>query len=115
MSFLVVFAGAGVGAVLRYLFTKYANFFKIDYKIGATFAINIVGSFILGMALKNFSANSLMYLLIGTGFCGGLTTFSTFNSELMGLVYDKKYAVFGIYLIASYIVGILAGIIGFYA
>ncbi|GKQ42420.1 putative fluoride ion transporter CrcB 2 [Companilactobacillus sp. RD055328] len=113
MILLLVFVGAAIGAVSRYLFTEYGPFVEADYKIGATFVINIIGSFILGMLLKNFLESSFMYLLLGTGFCGGFTTFSTFNSELMGLFFAKEYKRLLVYGISSYLIGLLAGMLGY--
>ncbi|MGR3741190.1 fluoride efflux transporter FluC [Companilactobacillus sp. DQM5] len=104
----VIFLGTAIGAIGRYLLTKHVNFFNYNYKIGATFLINVLGSLLLGMFYKTYGSNSLLYLLLGTGFCGGFTTFSTFNSELIGLMYERKFFVFSMYAFFSYMTGIAA-------
>lgn len=114
MIILAIFVGTAVGAVIRYLFTQKINLFNLSYKIEATFLINIVGSLILGMLFHTFSSSSIIYLLLGTGFCGGLTTFSTFNSEISGLLFDKNIKIAFLYFVLSYTGGILSGFAGYY-
>lgn len=73
MTVLLVALGAAVGAPLRYLAGQR---WGRDLPAG-TLAVNVVGSFLLGL----FSAWSLgehALALLGTGFCGGLTTYSAF-------------------------------------
>lgn len=113
MIFTYVFVGSAIGAVLRYLVTK-INILKIsNYNIGATFLVNIIGSFMLGVTFKNFGNVSLIYSLIGTGICGGLTTFSTFNSEIIGLIYEKKVYTAVRYGLFSYGIGLICCLIGY--
>jgi CrcB protein len=79
----------------------------------STFAINVSGSFILGFAAmiileKLPPEHQDWYLLIGTGFCGGFTTFSTFEWETFNLVRDGSY-----WQALSYVLGsIVAGFLG---
>lgn len=113
MILAYVFAGSAIGAVLRYLISK-INIFKIsNYNIGATFLVNIIGSFILGMTFRNFGNISLIYALIGTGICGGLTTFSTFNSEIIGLIYENKIYSAIRYGLFSYGIGLIFCLVGY--
>ena len=82
----------------------------------ATLTINITGSIALGMAVVNFLAHPdpnrrAMYLLLGTGFCGGYTTFSTFSFEAIKLLQDGKHAVAGAYVFAS----VVGGLVGMWA
>lgn len=113
MIIVVVFLGAAIGSVLRYLLTENIHIFTNNYKIGATFLINILGSLLLGVLCRYYANDSIVYLLLGTGFCGGFTTFSTFNSEMMGLMYDQKYSWLLIYGLGSYLIGMLFGIVGY--
>ena len=67
----------GVGAVLRLLAT-------LRWREGGTLGVNIVGSALLGV-LVGADAGSDALLVAGTGFCGGLTTFSTYAVEVVAL------------------------------
>lgn len=69
----MVALGAAVGAPLRYL----AGHLWDDRLPLGTIAVNVVGSFLLGL-LAALSLGGSAAALLGTGFCGGLTTFSAF-------------------------------------
>ncbi|ACX72112.1 CrcB protein [Methanocaldococcus vulcanius M7] len=84
---LLIGVGGFFGAVLRYVVSGI-----IPVKFGlptGTLTVNLIGSFILGFLLYSslFAPISTEYkLLIGTGFCGALTTFSTFSYETFALI-----------------------------
>jgi len=71
----------------------------------ATLCINVSGSFLLGLLFAS-GLNSHFQLLIGTGFMGSYTTFSTFKLENIELHLKRKYRLFWSYIGASYILGI---------
>lgn len=76
MDLAAVSIGAVGGALARYQITKYSQ--KNGLTPWSTCAINVLGSTILGgVAGRQISPS--MSLLIGTGFCGSFTTFSTFS------------------------------------
>lgn len=77
----------------------------------ATFAINILGSLLLGL-LTGLSVGPVFSFLAGTGFMGSFTTFSTFNVENVELLREKRYKYFFSYVGVSYILGILAAFLG---
>jgi len=91
MNFLLVFIGGGIGCVLRYIIGL--GFLKITSSLPwATFVSNVVACaifaitmwFISGRALSGHTdaqSETTLKLLILTGFCGGLSTFSTFGYE----------------------------------
>ncbi|MCF6515313.1 hypothetical protein GSH19_03980 [Lactobacillus sp. S2-2] len=108
ITYSLVGLGAGFGALLRYQITNIFKKKTIGYY--GTFLINILGSFLLGLFFATCSTN--LYSLLGTGFCGGFTTYSTFNNELSNLFYEKKTKRLFIYWSLSYLFGILLGIIG---
>jgi CrcB protein len=79
-------------------------------------AINVAGSFVLGLLLAEEYAHPTARLLVhdagGIGFCGGLTTFSTFSVEVVNLVRDDHGTSAVLYVLASVIgtiVAVLAG------
>jgi len=88
-SILVISLGAAVGAVLRWALGLKLNSLLPELPPGTVVA-NLVGAYIIGIAIAYFatspSISSEWRLLIITGFCGGLTTFSTFSAEVVSLL-----------------------------
>ena len=83
-AFFAVGIGAFLGALMRWGFGILWNATVPQLPLG-TLAANLVGGFIIGVALASFEAFQAtpleLRLFITTGFCGGLTTFSTFSAE----------------------------------
>jgi len=90
-----VFIGGGTGSVVRWFLSLKLNPVHGAIPIG-TLTANLVGAFIIGMGLALFSRlthlDPFWKLLITTGFCGGLTTFSTFSAEVVFLLQDGRLA-----------------------
>ncbi|MEO5953834.1 MAG: fluoride efflux transporter CrcB, partial [Chloroflexia bacterium] len=89
-EFLLIGGGAVVGANARYWLTNYfAEKFGLTFPYGTLF-INITGSFLLGFVLvligNRLIADPGYRLLIGTGFLGAYTTFSTFSYDTLVLL-----------------------------
>lgn len=87
-GFLLVGCGAVVGAPLRYLTDRAVQARHDTVFPWGTFAVNVVGSLILGTlagAVLAGAASSQLQLLLGTGLCGALTTYSTFSYETLRL------------------------------
>ncbi|MGH9642713.1 MAG: fluoride efflux transporter CrcB [Terriglobales bacterium] len=88
-SVVVISLGASSGALLRWWFGAQLNALLPSIPMG-TLAANLLGGYIIGAAVAIFASSSAIApewrLLIMTGFCGGLTTFSTFSVELATLV-----------------------------
>ena len=78
----------------------------------ATFILSVTGALMLGLVV-GIKLSSLPYAIIGTGFLGGYTTFSTFNNELFSLVKSHYYRMAVIYALTSYIIGIGFAFLGF--
>ncbi|MBF2480568.1 fluoride efflux transporter CrcB [Listeria seeligeri] len=111
VNFLLVGFGAALGAMLRY---GISVFVKSKWKTNfpyATFFINITGSFLLGFLVSS-AIGPAWQLLLGTGFMGGYTTFSTFKVESMELKWKANYRVLFSYLGLSYIFGLVAAFVG---
>ena len=113
---IAVFLGGGIGAVLRYLTGVFAvRFLSVNLPV-ATFAVNIVGCFILGLLFAFFidrpEINTPLKLALTAGFCGGLTTFSTFSLELFEMLKNAQYMQVLVYLTLSLIIGLLAVWVG---
>jgi fluoride exporter len=107
---LMVFAGAALGAPVRYLLnTVVAARFPSRFPWG-TFVVNVAGSFVLGLLT---AASSTWMPLLGTGFCGGLTTYSTFSYETVRLLErgDHRLAVLNVLFGAG--VGVGAAYLGY--
>ena len=115
MSYLLVFIGGGLGAILRYALTVASGkAFGTHFPWG-TFIINITGSTVMGLiagylAFKGEASQSLR-LFIMTGVLGGYTTFSAFSLDA-GLLYERGE----IGLALAYVLGsVLLAIAGLFA
>lgn len=89
MTPLLVAVGALAGAPLRLLVTRLAARGGRDPAWG-TLAVNVVGSALLGVVLGVAATPPAVVALVGTGFCGTLTTFSTFGADVVRLVEDRR-------------------------
>ncbi|MFF8614896.1 fluoride efflux transporter CrcB [Streptomyces sp. NPDC015350] len=115
MNWLLVIIGASVGAPLRYLTDRAVQSRHDTVFPWGTFAVNVSGSLILGLltgAVVAGAASSHVQLLIGTGLCGALTTYSTFGYETVRLIEDgaRFYAVANV--LASVVAGLGAVFVG---
>ncbi len=106
---LLIAVGGGCGAVLRFwlgYWVKLQSWGK-DLFWG-TLIINISGSILLGVVAGYFKERtSAGFLLLGTGFCGGYTTFSTFSLEVTEALKENRVLDAFLYVSASVIGGFL--------
>jgi len=97
-GFLAVGAGAALGAWLRWALAIWLNPRVPHFPLG-TLAANLLGGYLVGFAVAYFAARHdlapQMRLFTITGFLGGLTTFSTFSSEVIDLLTRGEYATGG--------------------
>ncbi|MEU6183088.1 fluoride efflux transporter CrcB [Streptomyces coeruleorubidus] len=109
MNWLLVVGGAMVGAPLRYLTDRAVQSRHDSVFPWGTFAVNVVGCLILGLLA---GAAAHVQLLLGTGLCGALTTYSTFSYETLRLVETgaRGYAVLNV--TASLAAGLAAAFAG---
>jgi len=87
-------AGASAGAILRWWLGRTLNALFPLLPPG-TLAANLLGGYIIGVAIALFGSSPhlspQLRLFIITGFCGGLTTFSTFSAELAILLQEGRF------------------------
>jgi CrcB protein len=113
MNVLLVGAGGFFGAMARFFVSKwFAGRFQSAIPYG-TLSINLAGSFLLGLMAGAEPWNAVR-LLIGTGFLGAFTTFSTFKVESVRLWAEKRYLAFWAYIGLSYTAGIALAFAGFW-
>jgi len=104
-------AGGFAGAVARYAVqTAVSRRWPTALPIG-TFLVNVLGSFLLGL-LAGAAVDQRLALLLGTGFMGAFTTFSTFKMESLSLFRRGKGAAALMYMALSYGLGIGAAWLG---
>jgi CrcB protein len=95
LSWLAVGTGAAIGAWLRWGLGLWLGSLHAYVQVG-TLAANLVGGYLVGLALGFFASNPELSpewrLFAITGFLGGLTTFSTFSGEVVSLLLRREYA-----------------------
>jgi len=99
-----------MGSVLRYLVSTHLNASVNQLYLG-TFLVNILGCLLLGilvgLSLKNTWMTQETTLMLGVGFCGGFTTFSTFSLEMHTLLREGHIGMFLLYTGGSLLAGLL--------
>jgi CrcB protein len=103
---LLVVIGAAVGAPLRYLVDRAVQARHDSVFPWGTFVVNVAGSFALGVLAGGASSRAGLMALLGTGFCGALTTYSTFGYETLRLVEQRA----GTYALLNAVASVVAGL-----
>ena len=104
--------GGFLGAISRYFLNQYFSGIKL-FPLG-TFLVNMTGSFFMGLLLGSNWISDTIRVLVGTGYLGAYTTFSTFNFELLMLKKNNRKFQFFLYVVSSYIFGILLAYLGYF-
>lgn len=115
MNWLFVVAGAMVGAPLRYLTDRTVQSRHDTVFPWGTFAVNVSGCLILGLlsgAATYGAAPHSVQLLLGTGLCGALTTYSTFSYETLRLAEQGARFFAAANVIASIVAGLGSAFVG---
>lgn len=113
LALLVVAIGGASGSVLRYLAGVFIPPTQ-GIPLG-TLAVNVVGSFLIGVFARMFvaaDADQMLRLALTTGFCGGFTTFSAFSMETIALMQQGKVGRATTYVALSLILGLGATMLG---
>ncbi|MEU0602261.1 fluoride efflux transporter CrcB [Streptomyces sp. NPDC006393] len=106
MNWLLVAVGAMVGAPLRYLTDRAVQSRHDSVFPWGTFVVNVTGCLILGLLTGAVSAGPHVQLLLGTGLCGALSTYSTFSYETLRLTETGA----GLYAAANAAASVVAGL-----
>ena len=107
MSVLWVFLGAAVGAPLRYLTDRAVQARHDTVFPWGTFTVNVAGCLVIGaLAGAGHVLSPTVLTVLGTGFCGALTTYSTFSYETLRLAEERAY----FYAVANVLVSVVAGV-----
>ena len=120
LPYLLVGLGSFVGGNARYVLARWVGgLIDARFPLG-TFLINVSGSFILGLiggllAQRTIPHSDAVRLALGVGFCGGFTTFSTFEFETHALFEDGIWLTAAANMLLSLFVGLAAVRLGIVA
>jgi CrcB protein len=111
-SILLVGFGGFIGSVGRFMISRYFQENIISVFPWGTFAVNIVGSLIIGLVFGlsergNFLSPEVR-LFMTVGFCGGFTTFSSLSNDAFMLLKQQEWMRFTLYTSFSFSLGLLA-------
>lgn len=112
MNWLIVMVGAAVGAPLRYLTDRAVQARHDSVFPWGTFVVNAAASLMLGAltgAVLDGAASSRLNLLLGTGLCGALSTYSTFSYETLRLA-ERGWKFLAVANVAASVVVGLGGV-----
>ncbi|PZG23654.1 fluoride efflux transporter CrcB [Nonomuraea aridisoli] len=112
LAVVLVAAGAAIGAPLRYLADRFVQARHDTVFPWGTFAVNLAGSALLGF-LAALPADPALMTAAGIGFCGALTTYSTFGYETLRLAQEGARFAAVANVAASVAGGLGAGVCGF--
>ncbi len=116
MIVLAVLAGGMIGAPVRYLADRVIQARHDSVFPWGTLVINLAGSAVIGFLLgaqRHLGLPPAAFALLGTGLCGGLTTFSTFSYETLRLLEDGAVSDAGLNVLGSLVAGVLLAWLGY--
>ncbi len=110
MNYLLVFLGAGIGGTLRHTVNLIALRLPVaEYPLG-TAAINVMGSFLMGVVAGTFMLKSDLShglrIFLATGVLGGFTTFSAFSLDAVALYERGEAGMAALYVVGSVVLSI---------
>ncbi len=112
MTVLLVAAGAAIGAPTRFFADRFIQERRASVFPWGTLTVNGVASLALGLLVgAGVSGNAAA--LLGTGFCGALSTYSTFSYETHRLIQDRSYLVALLNVVGSLAVTLAAASLGY--
>lgn len=114
LNFLLVGLGGALGSMARYGVGRFAltQLGPNSVLPWGTLAVNVIGSFLIGLCLHLLPREHVLRLLLVTGFLGGFTTFSAFSIETLGLLRAPSPLYGFIYIAASVLLSLGAAFLG---
>lgn len=116
-ALLLVAGGGAIGTALRYGVALLLV--REDVRAAfpwATFAVNVLGSFLLGLAAEALAERRIFGVdarsVVGTGMLGGFTTYSSFNLETLRMIEAGEHGKAGLYVGATLVACMVAGLLG---
>lgn len=114
MTAVLVFVGAMVGAPARYVADRLVQRRRDGVFPWGTLVVNVTGCLVLGgLAGAGIARSAPLLALLGTGFCGALTTYSTFSYETLRLIEGRSYLYAALNVVVSVVAGFGAAIAGY--
>lgn len=117
MRVLLIAVGGAAGTLLRYGFSVWLAAPGRPFPV-PTLLVNAIGCFALsliaGLTLKGLALSADVRLALSVGFCGGLTTYSSVNHEVLALVEEGRVPIALLYALATVVVCGLMGVLGFF-
>lgn len=116
MKIFLIGLGGFIGALARFYTSKWVNLL-IGHRIPfGTMTVNVLGSFIMGLvvtlSVEKMVVSEDIRMLIGVGFLGAFTTFSTFSVESIYLVEEGSYLPAFVYISGNLLLSIFAAFLG---
>ena len=116
MTLLMIALGAAVGAPARYLTDRLVQSRHQSVMPWGTLSVNVIGSLVLGVLTGAGAAVPPgVAALLGTGFCGALTTYSTFSFETWRLIEEEAYGAAVANVVVSVAAALAAVVVGYAA
>lgn len=116
LPFIAIFFGGGIGSVLRYGVQLMLHERIVASSFPwATLTVNILGSFLIGLFYAisaKFNLSEEVRLFLTAGLCGGFTTFSTFNNDILLMLRQGDVLLATTYIIGSIVIGISVCLLG---
>ncbi|HUH25423.1 MAG TPA: CrcB family protein [Flavobacterium sp.] len=112
MNIIALAIAGALGTICRYEIGKLITYQQFP---AATLLINTLGSLLLGFLFVKYAANQQqLFVILGIGFCGGFTTFSTFSLDLFRMLQGQQFLNFAVYLVLSVLLGLIGIFVGYY-
>lgn len=118
MKILIIGFGGFIGAILRFLVSKFVNtVLPFNIPLGTLF-VNVLGSFFLGyiytLSVEKLAVTENFRIFIAIGLLGAFTTFSTFSLESVNLLEDGLYGMFFLNIFSNVVLSIFFAVVGIY-